>query len=89
MSTKPYDIVVFGATSFVGQILSGYLFEHFGLGGAIKWAAAGRSRSKLEKLRESVGRKAAGLEKSRFLSVFRTNTVATDSALSFERLTRK
>lgn len=27
-----YDLVVFGATSFVGQILTRYLFETYGLG---------------------------------------------------------
>lgn len=62
MRTKPFDVVVFGATSFVGQILCSYLFEQFGLDGPVKWAAAGRSRSKLQKLRESLGNNAAGLE---------------------------
>jgi short subunit dehydrogenase-like uncharacterized protein len=62
MPTKPFDVVVFGATSFVGQILCSYLFEQFGLDGPVKWAAAGRSRSKLEKLRASLGKKAARLE---------------------------
>jgi short subunit dehydrogenase-like uncharacterized protein len=62
MRTKPFDIVVFGATSFVGQILCSYLFEQFGLDGPVRWAAAGRSRSKLEKLRESLGKSADGLK---------------------------
>ena len=31
MTTQPCDVVVFGATSFVGQILTRYLFEEFGL----------------------------------------------------------
>ena len=56
-----HDLVVFGATSFVGQILARYLLEEFGLRGKLRWAIAGRSKSKLEELRKSLGRKAAGL----------------------------
>ena len=41
MTTRPYDVVVFGATSFVGQILTRYLFEEFSLDGKLRWAAAG------------------------------------------------
>jgi len=61
MTTKPYDIVVFGATSFVGQILARYLFEEFGLDGKLHWAAAGRSLRKLEELRNSLGKGAGKL----------------------------
>jgi len=60
--TKPFDVVVFGATSFVGQILSGYLLDRFGIARKLRWAAAGRSRSKLEQLRRSLGPSAATLE---------------------------
>jgi short subunit dehydrogenase-like uncharacterized protein len=45
MTTTPYDVVVFGATSFVGRILAGYLLEEFGLRGKLSWAAAGRSQA--------------------------------------------
>lgn len=61
MSPPTYDIVVFGATSFVGRILSRYLLERHGIGGEIKWAAAGRSRARLEELRNELGPKAAKL----------------------------
>ncbi len=61
-AAKPsYDVVVFGATSFVGQILARYLLDEFGLRGRLHWAAAGRSQSKLEELRRSLGPKAAKL----------------------------
>ena len=56
MTTKPHDVVVFGATSFVGQILARYLLEKFGLDGKLHWAAAGRSLPKLEAMRESLGK---------------------------------
>ncbi len=61
MSGKPYDLIVFGATSFVGKLLCRYLVDEFECDGRLKWAAAGRSRSKLEALRSSLGEGAATL----------------------------
>lgn len=55
MSQPQYDLVVFGATSFVGQLLCRYLAERFGHDGELKWAAAGRSRAKLESVRADIG----------------------------------
>lgn len=54
-STPDYDLVVFGATSFVGQLLTHDLFEKYGLDGEVKWAAAGRSEAKLHEVRDSLG----------------------------------
>ncbi|WP_213271344.1 saccharopine dehydrogenase NADP-binding domain-containing protein [Hyphomonas sp.] len=54
MTDKTFDIILYGATSFVGQIMVRYMNEQFGKG-AIKWAIAGRSRSKLEKLSQDIG----------------------------------
>lgn len=51
----PYDLVVFGATSFVGQILSRYLFESYGVGQSLNWAIAGRSQQKLDGLKSRLG----------------------------------
>ena len=48
-----HEIVVFGATSFVGQILCHYLTGQFGAG-ELDWAAAGRSPEKLDKLRAAL-----------------------------------
>ncbi len=53
MSTHDYDIVVYGATSFVGQILARYMVEQFS-NGELKFALAGRSKSKLESLKASL-----------------------------------
>ena len=50
MST--FDVVVFGATSFVGQIITRYLHEHQKSGAEFKWAIAGRSKSKLDDLKK-------------------------------------
>ncbi|WP_166260075.1 saccharopine dehydrogenase family protein [Marinobacter salicampi] len=61
MTEQPYDVVVFGATSFVGQILTRYLFETFGTKGQMKWAIAGRSEHKLVNLKTDLGPDAAEL----------------------------
>ncbi len=63
MNAPQYQIIVFGATSFVGQILCRYLIEQFGEHGTgtLLWAAAGRSQSKLKALRDELGPKAAKL----------------------------
>jgi short subunit dehydrogenase-like uncharacterized protein len=50
------DIVVFGATGFVGRLVAGYLAGH--APPQIKIALAGRSREKLERVRQELGRPA-------------------------------
>ncbi|MEM9449013.1 MAG: saccharopine dehydrogenase NADP-binding domain-containing protein [Cyanobacteria bacterium P01_E01_bin.6] len=57
----PYDLVVFGATGFVGKILCQYLIDQAETEGDLSWAIAGRSRSKLETLVASLGLKATHL----------------------------
>ncbi|MCT7353208.1 saccharopine dehydrogenase NADP-binding domain-containing protein, partial [Streptomyces sp. 15-116A] len=47
---RPYDIVLFGATGFVGTLTAEYLAAHAPEG--LRWAIAGRSTEKLERLRE-------------------------------------
>ncbi len=59
MTAKPHDLIVFGATSFVGQILTRYLAER--VGGELDWAIAGRSAAKLASLKDSLGPRAAQL----------------------------
>ena len=62
MPTSPtFDMVVFGATSFVGQIITRYLVDQYGVGGAVKWAIAGRSEPKLSALRTTLGEPARPL----------------------------
>jgi short subunit dehydrogenase-like uncharacterized protein len=51
------DIVVFGATGFVGRLVAGYLAKH--APGSVQIALAGRSLDKLERTREQLGRNAA------------------------------
>lgn len=49
------DLVVFGATSFVGQILCRYLVERHGTDGPLRWAIAGRSAAKLDEIAVETG----------------------------------
>jgi short subunit dehydrogenase-like uncharacterized protein len=49
------DLVVFGATSFVGEILCRHLVERFGTDGPLRWAVAGRSRAKLDSVASATG----------------------------------
>ncbi len=55
------DLIVFGATSFVGQILCRVLVERHGVGGAssgqdqLQWAIAGRSADKLAAVAKATG----------------------------------
>jgi short subunit dehydrogenase-like uncharacterized protein len=58
-TSPPCDVVVFGATSFVGKILTQYLWQQYG--GELRWAIAGRSESRLQALRDSLGPAASEL----------------------------
>ncbi|CAB3969518.1 saccharopine dehydrogenase [Burkholderia cenocepacia] len=56
MTRPTHDLVVFGATSFVGQILARYLAEYLsGSGETLRWAIAGRSEAKLRQVRDTLG----------------------------------
>ena len=52
---RPHDLVVFGATGYTGrlvaEVLAGRVVDE-----PIRWAIAGRTMSKLERLREELGR---------------------------------
>lgn len=54
MAENKFDIIVYGATSFVGQIVTRYMNEQFA-DGSINWAIAGRSLGKLERVRDTIG----------------------------------
>ena len=50
MSNRSFDLVVFGATSFVGQILTRRLVERIGTDVEVRWAVAGRNAGKLREV---------------------------------------
>lgn len=56
------DIVIFGASSFVGQILTRYMLEQYPVDSDLSWAIAGRSASKLQDLKRSLGSAGAHID---------------------------
>lgn len=52
---RPYDVVLFGATGFAGELTAEYLAAHAPAG--CRWALAGRSRAKLFALREQLAKR--------------------------------
>ena len=52
---RRFDVVVYGATSFVGQILCRHLVRRHGAAGRLRWAIAGRDRLKLDEVARSTG----------------------------------
>lgn len=55
LTDRRLDLVVFGATSFVGQLLCRRLVERFGTDGTLKWAIAGRNAAKLDTVATDTG----------------------------------
>jgi len=54
-SEKKFDIVVYGATGFTGQLVAEYLASHYKSDGQLKWAMAGRNLDKLAAVRDAIG----------------------------------
>ncbi len=63
MTNREFDIIVLGATGFTGALVAEYLLAQYGTGHdhELRWAIAGRSEKKLEKLRQALGPEAAAL----------------------------
>jgi short subunit dehydrogenase-like uncharacterized protein len=54
-SAKKFDIVVYGATGFTGQLVAEYLAAQYRGDKHLKWAMAGRSLDKLKSVRDAIG----------------------------------
>src|SRR6266851_592618 len=54
-SSSKFDIVVYGATGFTGQLVAEYLALHYRDDKQLKWAMAGRSIDKLKSVRDAIG----------------------------------
>ena len=50
-----FDIIVYGATGFTGQLVAEYLATRYGNDASLKWAMAGRSLDKLKSVRDAIG----------------------------------
>jgi short subunit dehydrogenase-like uncharacterized protein len=55
MSSSKFDIVVYGATGFTGQLVAEYLAAQYKGDASLKWAMAGRSKDKLAAVRDAIG----------------------------------
>jgi short subunit dehydrogenase-like uncharacterized protein len=53
--TREFDLVLYGATGFTGQLVAEYLLSQYGSDGDLRWALAGRSRDKLERVQQALG----------------------------------
>ena len=61
MDSKTLDIILFGATSFVGKITTQYLLNEVGIGKGVTWAIAGRSLGKIKQLKNQLGPEAENI----------------------------
>ena len=64
--SRPYQVVVFGASGFTGRLVAEYLAAHYAADHEqpdrrLRWAMAGRSSAKLERVRSEIGAEGIGL----------------------------
>lgn len=55
MSTRAYDLILWGASGFTGRLVAEYLGEHYGVNQSLRWAVAGRNREKLAGVLQEIG----------------------------------
>ncbi|MDR0225915.1 MAG: saccharopine dehydrogenase NADP-binding domain-containing protein [Burkholderiaceae bacterium] len=53
--TKPFDLVVHGATGFTGRLVVEYLLQRYGADSGLRWAMGGRNAEKLAAVRDALG----------------------------------
>jgi short subunit dehydrogenase-like uncharacterized protein len=54
-SSSKFDIIVYGASGFTGQLVAEYLVSRYRGDSGLKWAMAGRSLEKLASVRDAIG----------------------------------
>jgi short subunit dehydrogenase-like uncharacterized protein len=54
-ANREFDLVVYGASGFTGQLIAEYLAERYGADGELRWALAGRNAEKIAGLVTSAG----------------------------------
>ena len=50
-TNRDFDVVIWGATGFVGRLVAEYMARFYP---AVRWAMAGRSHDKLERVRREI-----------------------------------
>ena len=53
--TASFDLIVFGASGFTGQLVAQYLQTTYGSDSGLSWALAGRDAAKLARVRQAIG----------------------------------
>jgi short subunit dehydrogenase-like uncharacterized protein len=54
-----FDVIVWGATGYTGRLVAQHMLNTYGVGGELKWAAAGRNAAKLDEVLAGIGAPAA------------------------------
>jgi short subunit dehydrogenase-like uncharacterized protein len=52
---RELHVLLQGATGFTGRLVAEHLLRRHGVGGALRWAIAGRNLAKLERVRDEIG----------------------------------
>lgn len=52
---RPVDVAIYGASGFTGKLVAEYFHKVYGSSSDVKWALAGRSKDKLERVRRDLG----------------------------------
>jgi short subunit dehydrogenase-like uncharacterized protein len=55
MSSREFDVIVWGATGYTGRLVAAHLLTSYGAGAHFPWAIAGRSAGKLDEVATEVG----------------------------------
>lgn len=82
--SRPYDVVLFGATGFTGGLTAEYLAAH--APADLRWALAGRSRDKLETVRERLAADHPGLADLPLLVADASDRAALDDVVRQTRV---
>ena len=51
---REFDVVIFGATGFTGQLVAEYFQAQYGSDASVKWAIAGRNETKLNDVKREL-----------------------------------
>ena len=82
MSQRPFDVVAYGATGFVGRLVVRYLATS-PAAASLRWALGGRDRSRLEAVRNSAG---SAAQKASILVADSRDATAVDALVSQSRI---
>ncbi len=53
--TRPFDVVVYGASGFTGRLVAEYLQATYGTDPSLRWALGGRQTARLAEVRQAIG----------------------------------